>query len=84
MTSPTPLQGLDLIDCAKANANLGMQTAAKHCGYGENLSDFEQALKEAGKKMGIEINTLSDLITSQQLMKKRGGINISPDSASSL
>ncbi len=84
MTSAKPLEGLDLIDCAKANASLGIDNAARHCGYGENLSAFEQALKEAGQKMGIEINTLSDLITDQQLIKKHRGIEVSPDSPSNL
>lgn len=37
MTSAKPLQGLDLIDCAKANASLGIDNAARNCGYGENV-----------------------------------------------
>lgn len=84
MKSPKPLQGLDLIDCAKANANLGIATAARQCGYAENLSAFEQALKEGGQKMGIKINRFSDLMSHQQLMKKHRGIEISPDSPSNL
>jgi hypothetical protein len=37
--------GTDLIDCAKANASKGVETAAKRCGYGQDVSTFEQELK---------------------------------------
>lgn len=84
MASPTPLVGTDLIDCAKANAKQGIETAAHLCGYGKDLSTFKQKLKQACDKIGVEINELSDLITDQQLVKEAGGIEIAPDTASEL
>ncbi len=84
MASPTPLQGIELIDCAKANAKQGMETAAKLCGYGENLSTFKQELKQACQNIGVEIHELSDLITDQQTARINGGIEVAPDTASDL
>lgn len=84
MASPTPLLGTDLIDCAKANAKQGIETAAHLCGYGKDISNFKQQLKQACDKIGVEIYELSDLITDQQLVKEAGGIEIGPDTASEL
>ncbi len=42
MPSPTPLKGTDLVDCAKANAKQGIETAAFLCGYGTDLNTFRQ------------------------------------------
>lgn len=84
MTSPKPLKGIELVDCAKANAVQGVHVAAELCGYGEDISRFEQELKDACKHMGIEISELSDLVTEQQMVREMGGIEIAPDSPSSL
>jgi len=46
MASPTRLQGTELVDCARANAKQGIETAARQCGYGE-LNTFAQELKQA-------------------------------------
>lgn len=84
MASPTPLQGIELIDCAKANAKQGIETAAELCGYGEKLSTFKQELKQACQNIGVEIHELSDLITDQQTVRVNGGIEVAPDTASEL
>ncbi|MBD2091652.1 hypothetical protein H6F67_17555 [Microcoleus sp. FACHB-1515] len=63
MASPTPLKGLELIDCAKANAKQGIETAAELCGYGSDYSQFQQELKQACQAIGVEVNELSDLLT---------------------
>jgi hypothetical protein len=55
------LVGVDLIDCARANAEHGLQVAAQQCGYGEDLDGFHQALTEAGQHMGIDIESLGHL-----------------------
>lgn len=83
MTSPIPLQGIELIDCARANAKQGIETAAKLCGYGTDLTTFQQSLQDACQDIGVEITELSDLIKdpygAQQI-----GIDISPGSDSEL
>ena len=84
MASPTPLLGTDLIDCAKANAKQGIETASHLCGYGKDISNFQQQLKQACDNIGVEIHELSDLITDQQLVKEAGGIEIAPDTATEL
>ena len=84
MILPKKLQGTDLIDCAKANAKQGLSIAAKQCGYGERLEDFQQNLKQACQEIGVEIEQLSDLITDRQLAKEQRGIEVAPESKSEL
>ncbi|MDY7022463.1 MAG: hypothetical protein SWJ54_14075 [Cyanobacteriota bacterium] len=84
MASTQPLTGTELIDCAKASANLGLQEAAKNCGYGENIESFQDNLQQACSNIGVDINDLSDLVTPQQQIKQGRGIEIAPDSKSSL
>ncbi|MDJ0695677.1 hypothetical protein [Mastigocoleus sp. MO_188.B34] len=82
--SNQPLTGTNLIDCARANAEHGIKMTADLCGYGEDISSFQQALKLAGNKMGLEIETLSDLIAYSQNLRVRDGIDVAPDTSSSL
>lgn len=63
MASPTPLTGLELIDCAKANAKQGIETATELCGYGSNYGAFQQALEQACQAIGVQVHELSDLLT---------------------
>lgn len=84
MASSQPLKGLELIDCAKANAMQGMATAAQLCGYGSDLNSFERQLQRACQEIGVEIKELSDLITPQHLVKQGQGIEIAPDTPSDL
>ncbi|MGB3402415.1 MAG: hypothetical protein WBA77_06970 [Microcoleaceae cyanobacterium] len=84
MPAQKPLSGTELIDCAKANAKQGIKEAAYNCGYGEDLAAFQASLKQACEDIGVEINELSDLITDQQIVKNKGGLEIAPDSPSSL
>jgi hypothetical protein len=84
MASSQPLTGIELIDCAKANAQQGIATAAKLCGYGGDLNTFERELKQACQDIGVEVKELSDLITDQQMMKQGMGIEIAPDTPSEL
>lgn len=84
MSASKPLRGTELIDCAKANAKQGIETAAKQCGYGQDLTRFQQNLQQACQNIGVNIQELSDLITDQQIVKERGGLEISPDTTSEL
>jgi hypothetical protein len=84
MSSPKPLKGIELIDCAKANAAQGITLTANLCGYGEDLTRFQQELQQACHQIGVEISELSDLITEQQTVRQAGGIEIAPDTPSEL
>jgi hypothetical protein len=80
MASSTPLQGLELVDCARANAKQGIETAAELCGYGEDLNTFSRQLKQACDDMGVTVNELSDLITEQDGLIKTEGEIVAPES----
>lgn len=84
MASPTPLTGLELVDCARANAKQGIETTAQLCGYGSNLEGFQSALKEACEHMRIEYHELSDLIKDQQIPLNLRGVEVAPDTNSQL
>lgn len=84
MASPTPLKGLELVDCARANAKQGIETAAQLCGYGEDLNTFSQQLKQACEQMNVKFNELTDLITEQDNLIKMEGEIVAPESATEL
>lgn len=79
------LQGIELINCAKASAKSGSATAAKNCGYDDNIGLFVENLNKACQQIGVDINELNDLITDQQIAKEgKKMLEISPDTASNL
>ena len=78
------LQGIELIDCAKANAKQGVAVAAKQCGYDRNVGLFVENLHKACQQIGVNIEELEDLITDQQIAKKEKVMDIAPDSVSDL
>lgn len=79
------LQGIELIDCAKANAKQGSAIAAQQCGYGQNVGLFIENLHKACQQIGVDINELEDLITDQQIAKENRKVKeIAPDSISDL
>lgn len=85
MASSTPLKGTELVDCARANAKQGIETAANQCGYGEDVNTFAQELKQACEQMNLQVKELSDLITDQEMTLQIGsGEVVAPDSASEL
>jgi hypothetical protein len=84
MATSKQLQGIELVDCAKANAKQGIAVATRLCGYGEDTTVFQQELKQACQQMGVEISDLSDLITEQQIVVQNGGLEISPETPSEL
>jgi hypothetical protein len=62
LSGEIPLTDIELINCARANAagNLGM--VAKLCGYGEDITAFQEALTEAAHQMGLKVESLKDLL----------------------
>ena len=85
MASPTPLQGTELVDCARANARQGIETAALQCGYGADLNTFARELKQACEQMNLQVKELSELITDQEMLLQLGtGEIVAPDTASEL
>lgn len=85
MASSTPLQGTELVDCARANAKQGIETAALQCGYGDDLNSFSNSLKAACEQMNLQVKELSELITDQDMILQIGtGEVVAPDTASEL
>ena len=85
MASSTRLQGTELVDCARANAKQGIETAASQCGYGGDINTFAQALKQACEEMNLQVKELSELITDQEMILQIGsGEVVAPDTASEL
>lgn len=78
------LQGIELIDCAKANAKQGVAIAAEQCGYDRNVGLFVENLHKACQQIGVNINELEDLITDQQIAKKEKVMDVAPDTVSDL
>jgi hypothetical protein len=84
MASPTPLHGTELIDCATANANQGIQVAANLCGYSGDIVTFDRELQSAAHQMGIKLHGFQDLIKKAEVPTPLKGEIIAPDSATEL
>ncbi len=85
MASPIPLQGTELVDCARANAKQGIEAAALQCGYGDDLNTFAQELRQACEQMNLQVKELTELVTDQELPLQLGtGEIVAPDTASEL
>ncbi|MGL4883669.1 MAG: hypothetical protein ACRC8K_21810 [Waterburya sp.] len=81
------LQGIELINCAKANAKQGIEVAAKQSGYEQNINLFQDNLHKACQKIGVNINEFEDLITDQEIAKTTRSmteIEIAPETNSEL
>lgn len=79
MTSPKALHGIELLDCAQANAKLGLSTATQQCGYGDNILAFQKELQKAGSEIGIQISGLNELIFETKGIERER--DFSPDSS---
>ncbi len=86
MAKSQPLKGIELIDCARANAKHGLEETTKLAGYGEDVAVFKQELQQACHDIGVEVQELSELIPPEQAIgyKAYRGIEVAPDSASEL
>ena len=78
MKPTTKLHGIELLDCAQANAKAGLSTTAQQCGYGHNILAFQNELQKAGSDIGIQISGLQDLILETKKVER--GRDFSPDS----
>ncbi len=79
MTSPKPLHGIELLDCAQANAKSGLSIATQQCGYGDNILAFQNELQKAGSEIGIQISSLNDLILETKGIERER--DFSPDTS---
>ncbi|MDF5724908.1 MAG: hypothetical protein PUP91_31525 [Rhizonema sp. PD37] len=85
MASTTPLKGTELVDCARANAKQGIETAAYLCGYGQDLNTFARELRQACTEMNLQVKELNELVTDQDMLLDLGsGEIVAPDTASEL
>jgi hypothetical protein len=84
LSGKIPLTGTDLIDCARANASSGLETATKLCGYGEDVRGFEGALKQACSDLGLHIESLKELMSNIPYLKGHQGVEVTPNTNSSL
>lgn len=82
MAHPTQLKGLDLIDCARANAKQGKAIACEQCGYGGNYPIFEVELKKACQEIGVKFDDLDDWV--EEYRQESLGVEFSPDSSTQL
>jgi hypothetical protein len=85
MASSETLRGTELIDCAKANQNKGVEVAAQRCGY-PDIASFEQELRSACSAIGIEIQHFSDLSGSSYQTDETDevGVEVAPETPSQL
>lgn len=84
LSGKMPLAGIELIDCARANAASGLATAARLCGYGEDVAGFQTALQQAGARMGVNLESLRELIERSAYLTGDRGIDVAPDTDASL
>ena len=85
MTSPKPLLGTELVDCARANAKQVIKIAAYQCGYGDDVNTFARELRESCEKMNLKVKELNELITDQDMILELGtGEIVAPETASEL
>lgn len=83
MASSSPLTGVVLVDCAKANVENGLEVASEQCGYGDDVAAFEDALKKACADMNIELQEFADLSVGKRV-NQREGIEVYPDTPGKL
>ncbi|WP_035990396.1 hypothetical protein [Leptolyngbya sp. KIOST-1] len=85
MASSSPLTGVILVDCARANASEGLAIAAERCGYGSDTAKFQTALRAACSDMNVEIEGLSDLEDDEPaVVRAERGMEVAPDTPSEL
>ena len=62
LSGENPLQGKELINCARANVSGGVQQAATLCGFGSDIDRFRSALKETMEELEVSEESLQKLL----------------------
>lgn len=83
MSASHPLHGPELISCARASLSLGVEAAARNCGYGQDVPQFQSSLQQACQEIGITLTDMEQVL-AQPDRPEEEGVEISPDSPSSL
>jgi hypothetical protein len=78
MAASKPLVGLELVDCARANAREGSALACQQCGYERDQARFETELRKACEDMGIHLSDFTDLLDESQ--KEKLSVEFAPES----
>ncbi|NMF85293.1 hypothetical protein [Nodosilinea sp. P-1105] len=85
MASSSPLTGVILIDCARANATRGLAIAAHQCGYGDDIAKFQAALRSACEAMNVSVDDFADLVADEPpQLPRSAGIEVAPDTPDDL
>ena len=61
LSGAEPLQGKELVNCAKGNAYTGLANTASLCGYGTDVEGFRENLKQALSDLGLELGKIKSL-----------------------
>ena len=62
LAGENPLQGEELINCAKANASAGTKQAATVCGFASDIDGFQSSLKEAIENLELPKESFQKLL----------------------
>lgn len=73
----SPLQGIELLDCAQSDPTQDITLAAQRCGYGDDLVMFEEELKKAAIAIGIHVDSFEGLKALART-NFQTGLNIAP------
>lgn len=84
MATPEVLTGTELIDCARANGNYGIEVAAERSGYGNDIAGFENELKQACDHIGVTYQSFADLLKPATSQQEEVGEIVAPDTPNQL
>ena len=62
LSGEEPLQGRELINCARANASAGIEMAAKLCGFGSDTEKFQTTLKQTVEELELPLSSFKKLV----------------------
>lgn len=62
LSGENPLEGEELVNCAKANVSAGIKQAATLCGFASNIDSFRGNLKEAIQELELPEESFQKLL----------------------